>query len=202
MLLNHGAAVDAADYNGNTVLHYASTWGNLKAFRLLVGAGAPPFAKNSAMCTPAEYALSIQAAVYCRSLIEEFEDFKNGGEVPVADQQLLQQRLDSIKPVLKVKPSAEFAQPAAVESHMSPISPTEARLKEFGMAGMGGSPRAAPPPPPPAQPPLPSAVSGTGGARLVVHDGIDEEDSDAASSPAYSAITKTESTDADSRSRV
>ncbi|KAK2741362.1 hypothetical protein FQN57_005646 [Myotisia sp. PD_48] len=77
-LLKRGASVVPVDCEGNSVLHYASAWGNLKTFRLLVAAGAPPLARNNVMCTPADHALTLQAAAYCRTLALEFEKLKNG----------------------------------------------------------------------------------------------------------------------------
>ncbi|KAK2780960.1 hypothetical protein FQN52_001957 [Onygenales sp. PD_12] len=137
-LLHKDASVTQADNVGNTALHYASAWGNLKAFRLLVSAGAPPLVVNHAMCTPADYALSIQAGVYFRSLVSEFERLK-------LESPQLQQKM---KLSLKVKDS-DLGQAApgtgtASPTHLSPVSPTEMRLARAGLgasrSGMAGAP--------------------------------------------------------------
>ncbi|EGE00530.1 hypothetical protein TESG_07858 [Trichophyton tonsurans CBS 112818] len=105
-LIKRGASLTMADSAGNTVLHYASAWGNLKTFRLLISAGAPPLARNHAKCAPADYALSVQAAAYCRSLVTEYERAKKGQH-------------DQDKPSLKVR--SNDIPPG--DSHLSPISP-------------------------------------------------------------------------------
>ncbi|KAI1981113.1 hypothetical protein LOZ51_004772 [Ophidiomyces ophidiicola] len=82
ILLDYGADCNAADDSGDTALHYASTWGNLKTFRLLVQCGASTLVKNNAGCVPADYALTGQASIYCRSLLSD------------ADRQLLKDSID------------------------------------------------------------------------------------------------------------
>ncbi|OAX77417.1 hypothetical protein ACJ72_08285, partial [Emergomyces africanus] len=132
-LLRQDASVTLADHAGNTALHYASAWGNLKAFRLLVSAGAPPLTLNHAMCTPADYALSIQAGVYFRSLISEFERLKVGSPQ-------LQQQQQKMKLSLKVKDSDLNRSPTGIvtqKRNLSPISPTDMRLGN--KAGMSAS---------------------------------------------------------------
>ncbi|EEH49965.2 uncharacterized protein PADG_06044 [Paracoccidioides brasiliensis Pb18] len=166
-LLRLDAYVAFTDNAGNTALHYASAWGNLKAFRLLVSAGSPPLALNHFMCTPADYALSIQAGVYFRSLISEFERLKV--ESPKLQQQQhhhhhhhqQQQQQQTMELSLKVKESDLNKSPANMafqQTHLSPISPTEMRLAKMGLRG----PRAGIP-----------ALS-TGSVRLVLQD--DRED--------------------------
>ncbi|EZF34462.1 target of rapamycin complex 2 subunit [Trichophyton mentagrophytes] len=105
-LIKRGASLTMADSAGNTVLHYASAWGNLKTFRLLISAGAPPLARNHAKCAPADYALSVQAAAYCRSLVTEYERAKKGQHDQ--DKLSLKVRSNDIPPG---------------DSHLSPISP-------------------------------------------------------------------------------
>ncbi|EEH34902.2 hypothetical protein PAAG_05949 [Paracoccidioides lutzii Pb01] len=151
-LLRLDASVAFTDNAGNTALHYASAWGNLKAFRLLVSAGAPPLALNHFMCTPADYALSIQAGVYFRSLISEFERLKV--ESPKLQQHQQQQKMELS---LKVKESDLNKSPANMafqQTPLSPISLTEMRLAKMGLRG----PRAGIP-----------ALS-TGSVRLVLQD--------------------------------
>lgn len=70
-LLDCGAAVGVTDFLGNTALHHASAWGNLKAVRILLAAGAPPFVRNRANHTPFEYSITKQAAQYFQSIIAE-----------------------------------------------------------------------------------------------------------------------------------
>ncbi|OJD12710.1 hypothetical protein AJ78_06742 [Emergomyces pasteurianus Ep9510] len=136
-LLRQNASVTLADHAGNTALHYASAWGNLKAFRLLVSAGAPPLTLNHAMCTPADYALSIQAGVYFRSLVSEFERLKV--ESPQLQQQQQQQQ-QKMKLSLKVKDSDLNRSPTGAvtqKRNLSPISPTDMRLAN--KAGLSAS---------------------------------------------------------------
>lgn len=72
-LLRHGARVSAQDNQGNTCLHNACAWGNLKAVRALVEAGADPKCTNFAGWLPESYSLTVQADVYFRTLVAEFE---------------------------------------------------------------------------------------------------------------------------------
>lgn len=72
-LLAHDADVHAQDNKGNTCLHYASAWGNLKAVRVLIQSGADPLAKNKDGWTPEYYSVTVQAEVYYRNLVAEWE---------------------------------------------------------------------------------------------------------------------------------
>lgn len=72
-LLKHGADARAQDYRGDTCLHQACAWGNLKAVRVLVQAGADPLCANYAGWNPDAYSLTVQADVYFRNLVAEFE---------------------------------------------------------------------------------------------------------------------------------
>lgn len=81
-LLDCGAAVGITDSNGNTALHHASAWGNLKAVRILLAAGAPPFVRNRANHTPFEYSVTKQAAQYFQAIIAELgkhQGIQDGG---------------------------------------------------------------------------------------------------------------------------
>lgn len=62
------ALLSAADLDGNTALHYASAYGQLKAIRALLAAGANPGAKNAYSWTPIAYSSTVQAEVYFRGL--------------------------------------------------------------------------------------------------------------------------------------
>ncbi|KAK5939648.1 hypothetical protein PMZ80_008027 [Knufia obscura] len=72
-LLRHGADVRAQDHSGNTCLHQACAWGNLKTARVLVQAGADPLRQNKQGWRPDAYSLTVQADVYFRNLVAEFE---------------------------------------------------------------------------------------------------------------------------------
>jgi hypothetical protein len=72
-LLSHHADVRAVDKVGSTCLHYATAWGNLKAVRVLVQAGADPLARNNDGWMPQYYSVTVQAEVYFRNLVAEWE---------------------------------------------------------------------------------------------------------------------------------
>lgn len=72
-LLAHNADVHARDNNGDGCLHYASTWGNLKAVRALIQAGADPLQRNNKGWTPQYYSITVQAEVYYKNLVAEWE---------------------------------------------------------------------------------------------------------------------------------
>ncbi|ETN46659.1 uncharacterized protein HMPREF1541_00845 [Cyphellophora europaea CBS 101466] len=72
-LVAHGANVNAQDRQGDTCLHYATAWGNLKAVRALIQAGAIPVSKNWAGWTADSYSLTVQAEVYYKALVTEWE---------------------------------------------------------------------------------------------------------------------------------
>ncbi|KAL8930382.1 MAG: hypothetical protein Q9172_000091 [Xanthocarpia lactea] len=59
----------ATDLDGNTALHYASAYGQLKAIRALLVAGANPGAKNKYSWTPVAYSSTVQAEVYFKGLV-------------------------------------------------------------------------------------------------------------------------------------
>ncbi|KZZ88626.1 Ankyrin repeat-containing domain protein [Ascosphaera apis ARSEF 7405] len=73
ILLQHGADVNAIDNEWNSALHQACAWGNLRSFRLLLGAGAKPNSINCHGFVPLDYAVSMSAFKYCRALIREFD---------------------------------------------------------------------------------------------------------------------------------
>lgn len=72
-LLAHGAELEAQDKQGNKCLHYATAWGNLKAVRALIQAGAVPVSTNWAGWRPDNYSLTVQAEVYYKNLVAEWE---------------------------------------------------------------------------------------------------------------------------------
>lgn len=59
----------ATDAVGNTALHHASAYGQLKAIRTLMEHGADPNARNAWNWTPLSYSASVQAEVYFRGLV-------------------------------------------------------------------------------------------------------------------------------------
>ena len=75
-LISHGADVFAQDKKGDTCLHNATAWGHLKAVRALIQAGADPLCSNYAGWAPHNYSLTVQADVYFRNLVAEWEKRK------------------------------------------------------------------------------------------------------------------------------
>lgn len=63
--------LQAVDMDGNTALHYASAYGQLKCIRALLEAGADPGKRNAWNWTAVSYSLSVQAEVYFRGLVGE-----------------------------------------------------------------------------------------------------------------------------------
>jgi uncharacterized protein len=75
-LIRYGGEVNAQDNAGNTCLHNATAWGHLKAVRALIQAGADPLCSNFAGWAPHNYSLTVQADVYYRNLVAEWEKRK------------------------------------------------------------------------------------------------------------------------------
>ncbi len=75
-LISHGADVCSQDKKGDTCLHNATAWGHLKAVRALIQAGADPLCSNYAGWAPHNYSLTVQADVYFRNLVAEWEKRK------------------------------------------------------------------------------------------------------------------------------
>jgi ankyrin repeat protein len=129
ILLSYDASVIATDNLGNTALHYASAWGNLKAVRALLAAGTPPLSPNKANHTPLDYSVTKQAAQYFQSIVNEFEHSGRSDDTRTSwssDQQQQQQ------PALKLNT-------AAVRAIATP--PDESRT---GGTRMLGSPMSSP----------------------------------------------------------
>ena len=64
-------AVQRADVEGNTALHFASGNGNLLVLRTLLAAGADVEKRNMWNWTPAAYSATVQAEVYLKGLVTE-----------------------------------------------------------------------------------------------------------------------------------
>jgi ankyrin repeat protein len=75
-LLAYGADVRTRDNKGNTCLHHACAWGNLKAVLALMEAGVDPLQTNHAGWRPEAYSLTVQAEVYFRNLAANSEKKK------------------------------------------------------------------------------------------------------------------------------
>lgn len=63
--------LQASDLDGNTALHYASAYGQLKCIRALLEAGADPNRRNAWSWTAVSYSFSVQAEVYFKGLVGE-----------------------------------------------------------------------------------------------------------------------------------
>lgn len=68
----------AADTSGNTPLHYASAYGQLKSIRTLLEHGADASARNAWSWTPVSYSASVQAEVYFKGLVNAAEREREG----------------------------------------------------------------------------------------------------------------------------
>ncbi|RFU78561.1 spherulin-1b precursor [Trichoderma arundinaceum] len=66
-------AVQRADADGNTALHFASGNGNLLGLRTLLAAGADVERRNIWNWTPGAYSATVQAEVYLKGLVSELE---------------------------------------------------------------------------------------------------------------------------------
>lgn len=117
-LLSHHASLTMVDHLGNTALHHASAWGNLKAVRVLLSAGAPPLAPNKANHTPLDYSVTKQAAQYFQSIINDLERRK-------AEGQRGPLKLNTAVRAI----AAEDAQSAG--PRLSPVSPVQSRTKDM-----------------------------------------------------------------------
>lgn len=67
------AAVQRADVDGNTSLHFASAFGHQPVLRTLLAAGANPDVRNSWNWLPSAYSATVQSEVYLKGLIQEME---------------------------------------------------------------------------------------------------------------------------------
>lgn len=67
------AAVQSADVDGNTALHFASSNGNLLVLRTLLAAGADAEKSNIWSWKAVAYSATVQAEVYLRALVGDME---------------------------------------------------------------------------------------------------------------------------------
>jgi len=72
LLLAHSPP-PTTDISGNTPLHYAAAYGQLKTFRELLEHGADASARNAWSWTPVSYSASVQAEVYFKGLVNAAE---------------------------------------------------------------------------------------------------------------------------------
>ena len=88
-------AVQRADGEGNTALHFASSNGNLLVLRTLLAAGADAEKRNMWNWTAISYSATVQAEVYLKGLVSEVErrrqvrreaeESRKGGSVRVVE---------------------------------------------------------------------------------------------------------------------
>lgn len=71
-------AVQRADVDGNTALHFASSNGNLLVLRTLLAAGADADRRNAWSWTAVAYSATVQAEVYLKGLVTEVEKRRQG----------------------------------------------------------------------------------------------------------------------------
>ena len=77
-----------SDTDGNTALHYASAYGNLKCIRELLETGAGAGVRNRWAWTPVSYSLTVQAEVYFKGLVGEGGKVRRegGGGVRIVEE--------------------------------------------------------------------------------------------------------------------
>ncbi|KAK1522939.1 NADH:flavin oxidoreductase/NADH oxidase [Colletotrichum paranaense] len=93
------AAVQRADLDGNTALHFASSNGNLLVLRTLLAAGADAERRNVWSWTAMSYSATVQAEVYLKGLVTEVERRK-------LVRQEVEQLKNSVKGAVSIKGGA------------------------------------------------------------------------------------------------
>lgn len=133
ILLSHNASLTTTDDLGDTALHHASAWGNLKAVRTLLIAGAPPLAPNKANLTPLDYSVTKQAAQYFQSIVSDLEKRRADDNRPPAllppldQQQSLQQQ--ALKLNTAARPIATPPEESRASSTRMLASPMSSPIK-------------------------------------------------------------------------
>ena len=82
LLATGWADANAQDLKGNTAMHYASAYGQLKTLRILLGGGGRPGVRNRGSWGAGSYSLSVQAEVYWKGLVADWErwvEVREGG---------------------------------------------------------------------------------------------------------------------------
>lgn len=84
-------AVDpnAQDARGDTALHYASSYGQLKVARTLITHGADPWIRNHFSWTPVDYSSTVQAEMYLRDLVADLKRRADEAQQQQQQQQLV-----------------------------------------------------------------------------------------------------------------
>jgi hypothetical protein len=140
-LLAHGAAVTAADNDGNTALHYASAYGQLKVIRTLLYGGASPLARNAYSWTPISYSSTVAAEVYFKNLVAEFEKRR----VESVREERARRGAGGVRLVTdeegEVRPGEDSAGAERSRGPPSPVlrraqTPTVGRSEGWGFAGL------------------------------------------------------------------
>ncbi len=75
----HSADPHERDDRGDTALHYASAYGQLKVVHTLIAHGADPWAGNKFHWTPIDYSSTKAVEHYLRNLVADMERRKVGG---------------------------------------------------------------------------------------------------------------------------
>ncbi|KAI1821165.1 ankyrin repeat-containing domain protein [Xylaria intraflava] len=93
------SAVEHADLDGNTALHFASSNGHLPVLRTLLAAGANPDKMNIWNWSAVAYSASVQGEVYLKNLMAEVgkrkrakeasDEGQKGGSVRIVDQETI-----------------------------------------------------------------------------------------------------------------
>ncbi|KAM3528155.1 hypothetical protein MY4038_005999 [Beauveria bassiana] len=91
-------AVQRADAEGNTALHFASASGSLLCLRTLLAAGADVDRRNVWNWTPAAYSATVQAEVYLKGLVSEAGRRRKGSVDKQQQQQQQQQQHQQTSP--------------------------------------------------------------------------------------------------------
>ncbi|KAF2152686.1 ankyrin [Myriangium duriaei CBS 260.36] len=140
LLLSHPtypASVHHRDHQGNTPLHHASAAGSLKALRMLLEAGADPNAKNASKWTPLAYSLTVQAEVYFKQLITEFDPAKRAsgqatpGTAPLSLTRTLTNETEAFPPAGFGSPSGATPLPSGRDRGDSRDSSTSQPLPQI-----------------------------------------------------------------------